>query len=305
MVRDRISLRSLPQLLCVIGGLVLVLASAGCALQGNGFLNPVGPTAEAERQLFFEVTALTLIVVVPVLVLTPWIVWRYRRGNKQSAYRPKWEFSWPLEILAWGVPVLIVIALGLLLWNRTLRLDPYRPLSAALPPVEIQVVGLDWKWLFIYPRQGIATLNELVIPVGRPVHLTLTSDTVMQSFMVPNLAGQVYAMAAMKSQLNLQADRAGEFLGENTQYNGKGFQKQKFRTRAVSEQDFSRWLEHVKETGKRLDCDQYAGLMKQTLVPKPVHYARAEAGLFEWVVKKYQTEPSPACQSLTGESARD
>lgn len=285
--------------------LLAARATTGCTMQGEGFLSPEGPIAAAERQLFFEVTALTLIVVVPVLVLTPWLAWRYRRGNEKAVYRPKWEFSWPLEILAWGVPVVIVSILGLMLWEKTHQLDPCRPLPSGQPPLQIQVVGLDWKWLFIYPEPGIATVNELAIPVGRPVHLTLTSDTVMQSFMVPRLAGQIYAMAGMETQLYLQADHAGVFLGENTQYNGDGFQKQKFRTLALSDADFSNWVETARQSDEQLGCDQYTRLAEKGLFPQPVLYAGTPPRLFNWIVQKYQTEPTPGCPQFTQEDKHD
>ena len=210
-------------LLSLVLSLPLVLG--GCAALQLGVVNHAGPVAAEQWHLYLIVGAVLVFVAGPVLLLVPLIAWHYRLSNKGDAYRPDWGFSWPLEILVWIPPIGIVIGLAFLLWSATHRLDPYRPLTAAQPPVEVQVVALDWKWLFIYPDEGVATVNQLVIPVGRPVHLSLTSGTVMQSLLIPQLAGQIYAMAGMKTQLNLAASRAGVFRGQNTQFNGRGWRR--------------------------------------------------------------------------------
>ncbi len=168
-----------------------------------GFLEPAGPVAAAQLSHFGTISALMLIVIVPMFVALPLVLLRYRRGGK-GTYRPDWEFNWGLELLIWGIPVALVAALGTALWNHTLKNDPYRPLGPS--PLVVEVVALDWKFLFLYPEQGVATLDLLVLPQGRPVTLKLTSGTVMQSFIVPRLAGQIYAMAGMQTQLNLIAD---------------------------------------------------------------------------------------------------
>lgn len=276
----------------------LLLACAGCTGLDHGLLSPQGPVAGGERELFLIAGALVLVVIIPVFVLTPWVVWRYRRGTRSKArYMPDWVFSWPLEILAWGVPIVVVAVLGWFVWTGAHRLDPYHRLPSTQEPLEVQVVGLDWKWLFIYPAQQVASVDELAIPVGRPVHLTLTSDTVMQSLMIPRLAGQIYAMAGMRTQLYLQADRAGTYRGQNTQYNGEGFQRQKFRTLALPDRDFAAWVERARQSPDTLDCAAYAGLEKREVMPGPRHYRAMQPGLFDWIVARHRVHPAPACGS--------
>jgi len=273
---------------------LLLPASAllsGCRFPGrDGFLHPDGPVAAEDRTLIILTVALMLIVVVPVLVLTPLLAWRYRRGNAEADYQPRWDFSRKLEILVWGVPALIVLAIGWFAWTQSHALDPYRPLPGAQAPLEVQVVGLDWKWLFIYPEQGIASVNELVIPAGRPVRLDLTSDTVMLSLLVPKLAGQIYAMAGMRTQLNLLADRPGTFLGENTQYNGEGFQDQRFPVEAVSAAGFATWVGQVRAGGEALDAARYARLSAPSVMPGHERFASVEDGLFYRVIARYCPE---------------
>jgi cytochrome o ubiquinol oxidase subunit 2 len=198
------------------------LPLSGCEMPGLGLFNPGGPIASEDRHILVVVVLIMSIVVVPVFVLTPWFAWRYRLRNHASAYRPKWSFSWTLEAFIWGIPVAIVVTLGINLWRETHRLDPYRPISSALPALEVQAVGLNWKWLFIYPEQNIATLNELAFPADRPVHVSITSDTVMQSLFIRRLTGQIYGMAGMTTQLNLKASeprRSTFFLEGKNQRN--------------------------------------------------------------------------------------
>ncbi|TNE34397.1 MAG: hypothetical protein EP348_11005 [Alphaproteobacteria bacterium] len=244
-----------------IVGLSLLLA--GCSSDSASFINPSGPIAEAQRWHLIKVTLLTLIAVLPVILLVPFILWRYRYKNKRARYLPNWEFSAPLEIAMWGVPFLLIVIISTQLWQSTKELDPYRPIGGDKPPIEVQVVGLDWKWLFIYPEQQIATVGELAFPAGRPVSLALTTDTVMQSFMVPALAGQIYAMPGMITKLHFSAPAPGTFFGENTQFNGTGFTGQKFAAKAMSEVDFESWVGQVKSTGLPLDQKAYATLGKR------------------------------------------
>ncbi len=282
--------------------LSLVLAVAGCSPAGRGFLDPKGLVAAEDRHLFVIVVLLMLIVVVPVIVLTPFFAWRYRRRNGQAVYRPNWDFSWTLEILIWGGPALIVAVLGVMLWTETHQLDPYRALSSDQAPLEVQVVGLDWKWLFIYPDDHIATVNELAIPENRPIHLSITSDTVMQSLMIPQLAGQIYAMAGMKTQLNLIARESGTFTGENTQYNGTGFHKQRFKTIALSARDFEDWLKQVRASGQALDDAAYRQLSLKSTMAQPLLFSSVDDGLFAGIVGKYHREGPAARPRTTGES---
>jgi cytochrome o ubiquinol oxidase subunit 2 len=223
-----------------------------------------------------------LFVIGPVLLLAPLIAWHYRLSNTRSAYRPQWGFSWPLEGLIWIPPSLIVIGLAVFLWRDTHRLDPYRPLQGQ--PVEIQAVALDWKWLFIYPAQGVATVNRLVIPAGQPVHLSLTSATVMQSFLMPRLAGQIYAMPGMRTQLNFEANQPGSYLGENVQFNGMGFQKQKFAVASLDAAGFAQWLTQTKAQPNRLDPAAYEPLSRRSTLPQPIAFGTIDPGLFDRIV---------------------
>ncbi len=192
----------------------------------DSFLEPAGPVASAQRAHLAVVVLVTMIAVLPVVVLVPVILWRYRYSNSKARYAPEWGRSGKLELVLWGVPFLIIAVLSVMLWRSTVKLDPYEPLGSAAETLRVEVIGLDWKWLFLYPDLGIATVNELAFPAGRPVALNLTTDTVMQSFMVPALAGQIYAMPGMITDLNLQADAEGVMLGANSQYNGEGFADQ-------------------------------------------------------------------------------
>ena len=265
---------------------LLCLLLAQCGVIGRGFLSPAGPVAAATRHEFLAVCVVMVFVVGPVLLLTPLFAWHYRLSNTRSAYRPQWGFNWPLEGLIWIPPTIIVVVLAVFLWQSTHRLDPYRKLPGQ--PVEIQVVALDWKWLFIYPAQGVATVNRLVIPIGQPVHLSLTSATVMQSFMVPRLAGQIYAMAGMRTQLNLEADTAGALWGENVQFNGMGFQTQKFAVTALDADGFAHWLAQTRSQPNRLDATAYEALSHRSTLAHPVAFGAVDPGLFNRIVSRAQ-----------------
>jgi cytochrome o ubiquinol oxidase subunit II len=244
----------------------VALSLAGCSPITSSFLAPSGVVAASQRQLFFDVIGWMMIVIVPVFLCVPLFAWRYRRKNSRTPYRPDWTFSWPLEILIWGVPIAIVGILSVMIVTRESPLDPYKPLASksAKSPLEVQVVGLDWKWLFIYPKQHIATVGTLGLPVNRPVHFLLTSDTVMQSFFIPALGSQIYAMAGMVTKLNLEADRVEDTRGENTQFNGVGFQNEKFVVSVMPKQKFSAWVAKVRSTGKPLDAASYRVLSRKT-----------------------------------------
>ncbi len=290
----------------LVGGLVL-LCLALPAFAADDFLTPLGPVAKTELSHLIRVTLITMIAIIPVLIGVPLILWRYRRGGKNAVYQPEWTFSTPLEIVMWGVPVAIICALGYWLWHATAKLDPYKPLGA--DPLQVQVVGLDWKWLFIYPAQGVASVGELAIPVGRPVALRLTSDTVMQSLMIPALAGQIYAMPGMETKLNFRADRTGSALGQNMQYNGAGFAKQKFTLRALTAADWNAWMNRARKSSRALDTASYARLAQRgsladaraALAPGqrggPLLFSPASSDLFKQIVQRYhQGTPVTAVQ---------
>lgn len=223
----------------------------------DSFLRPFGPVAAAQRTIFLEITAWMMIVVLPVLVLVPLFAWRYRRGRNRAAWRPDWQFSRRLEWLVWGVPVLVVAAMAIGVGSRAARFDPYAAQPGAGPPLEIDVVALDWKFLFLYPAEGVASAGQLVLPVGRPVRLRLTSDSVMQSLLIPALGSQIYAMAGMVTQLNLVADRAGRMTGRNTQYSGDGFHAERFAVRALPQAGFRAWIAALRHDGVALDAARY------------------------------------------------
>ncbi|WHZ11163.1 MAG: Cytochrome O ubiquinol oxidase subunit II [Burkholderiaceae bacterium] len=235
-------------------GALLVLG--GCSgAEHLSFLNPQGPIAAAESEHFWIVVAILFIfVALPVFVGTVWIAWRYRYGVTGPKYTPRWKFYKPLEFFTWGGPIVIVIILSVLVWRNTERYDPYRAIASSAPPLHVQVIGYDWKWLFVYPDQGIASVGVLAFPSGRPVSMELTSATVMQSFFIPALAGQIYAMGGMVTQLNLEAAKPGRFLGENTMYNGNGFHQQKFAAVAMTPAEFDAWVQKVRGTGVHLDA---------------------------------------------------
>lgn len=241
-------------LLSTILGTAVLAPNLAQPLGSGSFLQPLGPVAQEQAQHFWRVVAISMVAILPVLIGVPMILWRYRYRTGKGAYRPDWEYSRRLEFAFWGLPVLIVCALASWLWYSTSKFDPYEPLGK--DPLQVQVVGLDWKWLFIYPEEGIATINELAIPVGRPVELTLTTDTVMQSLLIAPLAGQIYAMPGMTTKLNFQANEAGLAEGENTQFNGAGFGRQKFAVRALEPARYAKWLKQ-KDRGIALDDQTY------------------------------------------------
>ena len=258
--------------------MLVCLSLAGVAHASSGleqnFLQPMGPVADEQLNHLLRVVGITMIVILPVLVGVPYILWRYRYSAPRGEYTPEWEFSRKLEWALWGVPVLVVIVLAGWLWYSTDKLDPYDRLGP--DPLEVQAIGLDWKWVFIYPEEGIATVNELAIPAGRPVELTLTTDTVMQSMLIAPLAGQIYAMPGMTTKLNFAATRIGEAEGENTQFNGSGFGRQKFVVRAMEPTVFADWVARGPD-GPVLDEKTYAILRRQSVLSD----ARKDLGLEE------------------------
>ena len=247
------------------------VAHASSGLE-QSFLQPMGPVADEQFDHLLRVVGITMVVILPVLIGVPWIMWRYRYTRPQGEYSPEWEFSKKLELAVWGLPILVVVVLASWLWYSTEKLDPYDNLGP--DPLQVQAIGLDWKWLFIYPEEGIATVGELAVPVGRPVEITLTTDTVMQSMLIAPLTGQIYAMPGMTTKLNFSATRAGEAEGENTQFNGTGFGRQKFTVRAMSPEDYAAWASN-NTSGLTLDEDTYATLRRRTVLAD----ARSDLGL--------------------------
>ena len=263
------------------------LLAGACDLRHSAVLDPKGPIALAERDLLFDAFYVMLVVIVPIIVLTLVFAWRYRASNTKAAYAPKWSESGRLDAFVWVVPALIVIAVAVLVWRSTHKLDPYRPIDAAVPPLDVQVVAQDWKWLFIYPEQGIAVVNQLAFPSGRPVSLRITSDTVMNSFYVPQLAGQIYAMAGMQTRLQLLADAPGKFVGRNSMYSGGGFSDQHFEVIATTPAAFDAWVAKARQAPAKLDAPTYAALATKSRLNPITFYSAIEPKLFDSIIAKY------------------
>lgn len=255
----------------------------GCGVLDHGFLNAQGPVAAQERHLFWIVCGVLVFVAAPVLLLVPLFAYYYRLSNTTNAYRPKWAFSWTLEGFIWLPPAGIVILLAFFVWPATHRDDPYTRLADRGPPLRIQAIALDWKWVFIYPDQQLATVNQLAIPANRPVQLQLTSGTVMQSLLLPQLAGQIYAMAGMRTKLNFAADRPGKYEGENVQYNGNNFAHQKFNIVAMTGSNFQTWLRQASKVNRPLDAAAWAMLSKRGLA-KPTTFSTVPERFFNHVI---------------------
>jgi cytochrome o ubiquinol oxidase subunit II len=266
------------------GGLLVSLA--GCS--GNlAVLDPKGSVGMAEKSLIATATWAMLLVVVPVIILTLVFAWRYRASNRNATYAPKWAHSTAIEVVVWAIPAVIILFLAILTWRTSHELDPYKPLESSVKPVNVEVVALDWKWLFIYPDLGIATVNQLAVPVGTPVNFRITSDSVMNSFFIPQLGTQVYAMAGMQTRLHLIADEAGDYAGLSSNYSGAGFSDMKFRTIATSQKDFDAWVQKVKASQTQLSMDQYA-TVAQPQDKAPVQYfSTVDPKLFNNIIAKY------------------
>jgi len=267
----------------VIAGLGLLASGCDRAV----VLNPKGPIADAERGLLFDAFTVMMLVIVPIIVMAFLFAWRYRASNRDARYEPTWAYSVKVDAVVWLIPALIVIAVGVLVWRSTHKLDPYREIASQQPPLDIQVVGQDWKWLFIYPEQGIAVVNQMAIPTGRPISLRITSDTVMNSFYVPALAGQIYAMAGMQTRLQMLADQPGKFVGRNTQYSGGGFSDQHFEVLATSQADFDAWAAKAKQSPDKLDAATYARLAQKSRNNPVAYYSTVEPRLFDSIIEKF------------------
>lgn len=265
----------------------VALLSGGCGLYEASVFNPKGPIMLAERDLMFEAIGIMMVVIIPAFFLTALFLWRYRGTNRKARYTPNLAYYWPVEVVVWGVPTIIIIWLGFHLWHNTYKLDPYRAIDPSVKALEVEVIAQDWKWLFIYPEQDIAVVNELVFPAGRPLSLRITSDTVMNSFMIQALGGQIFAMAGMQTKLHLLADEPGKFWGRNVQYSGTGFADQQFRAIATTKEDFDAWVEKVKGASATLDRPTYDALQKPSQKVPVTYYSGSEPNLFDTIIAKY------------------
>jgi cytochrome o ubiquinol oxidase subunit 2 len=246
-------------------------------------LVPSGSIGVAERDLMLRAMFLMLIVVIPVYIVAIFIAWHYRVGNVKAAYTPNWEHSKMEELIWWSIPLEIVLVLGALTWGSTHQLDPSRPIVSTQQPLIVQVVALPWKWLFIYPEEGVASVNELALPVNRPVTFQITADAPMNSFWIPALGGQEYAMTGMTTSLNLMATKAGDYAGRSANYSGEGFAQMQFKARALSPGDFDAWVLHAKQSPDSLSGATYAAIA-QPGDAGPVRYYGSVTMPFEHIV---------------------
>ncbi|MBA3757681.1 ubiquinol oxidase subunit II [Candidatus Saccharibacteria bacterium] len=262
--------------------LILYLKTSNVAV-----LNPKGVIASKERDLIITTTMLMLIVVIPVFILTFFIAWKYRASNTKAKYSPDLDHNRLIEFTWWAIPTVIIVVLSLITWRSTHELDPFRPIAVNKKPITVQVVALQWKWLFIYPEQNIATVNLVQFPVDTPVSFEITSDAPMNSFWIPQLGGQVYAMAGMKTKLHLIAGEAGDFRGSSANISGRGFAGMDFTARSSSRGNFNSWVESVKSTGSTLSLDQYKMLAKPSQNNKVTYFSSTEDNLQGKVIMKY------------------
>ena len=283
--------------------LFLTISLAGCHTFDLIELEPSGPIARDIEELFWTTVALMSLVLIPVFAMSVWFIYNYRASNEKATYMPDWDRSTRLEWLVWLVPCLIITVLAGMTWVFSHRLSPYRVLQADVPPLTIQVVALDWKWLFIYPEQNIATVNEVSFPVGRPIDFNITSDTVMNSFFIPRLGGQIYAMAGMNTQLHLIADAPGRYLGENTQFSGRGFPYQNFVAIAVDDRDFNAWVQHVKQSSSKLDLPAFDQLASASINYPVSYYGSVASELFETILAKYSKAGAANTRILPGKAS--
>jgi cytochrome o ubiquinol oxidase subunit 2 len=280
----------------------LGLASLALFSCSGGVLDPAGPVGAGDAKILIDATVIMLAIVVPTILLAFWMAWRYRASNPRAEYLPYWSYSGRIEAVVWSIPILTIMFIGGLIWIGSYKLDPFKPLPSTSPPLEVQVVALDWKWLFIYPQQEIATINQLVVPAGTPVHFSITSASVFNVFFVPRLGSMIYAMPGMVSQLHLQADHPGRLWGTSAQFSGDGFSDMQFEVRSLADADFAHWVAGVKGAGPVLDQAAYAGLTHQTQRVPPSTYRAVDMHLFDAVATQ-KIPPGPGPQPESPEQA--
>ncbi|CAM4328653.1 ubiquinol oxidase subunit II [Paenibacillus alkaliterrae] len=282
--------------------LLMALTLSGC---GEQFivLDPKGPIGESQKDLIYISTILCAVIIVPVLILTAFIVWRYRdKPGSKASYKPNWEHSTKLEIIWWGIPIVIILILAVITVKYTYELEPSKPLVSEKEPITIQVTSLDWKWLFKYPEENIATVNYIKIPEDVPVKFQLTSDTAMNSFWIPQLGGQLYAMSGMAMTLYLQADEQGSYYGSGANFNGKDFAQMTFTVDASSEEEYLSWIEEVKGSAPALTMDGFEKLTEPG-ASDTLLFSSIPEGLFDKIVTQYVNGDGGAHQHHGGEAA--
>jgi len=272
------------------GAICLLLAACN-----RGILDPVGPVGQAEKTILINSTAIMLAIIIPTMLATVGIAWWFRRGNTKATYMPDWEYSGAIEMVVWAIPALTIMLLGGIAWIGSHDLEPSKPLPGTA--LKVEVVSLDWKWLFIYPDQGIATVNQLVVPAGTPVSFRLTSATVWNSFFVPQMGTMIYTMPRMTTRLNLQADRPGSYNGLSSHFSGDGFPGMQFQVQALPPEQFAMWAQGARGQGAALDGRGYAELSKPSSYVKPITYGAVAPGLFDAIVaNRAPPNPVPAPQ---------
>ena len=267
--------------------LALAILLSGC---DRGILNPVGPVGSAEKMILINSTAIMHAIIIPTIVATVAIACWFRAGNKRAKYRPDFEYSGAVELVVWSIPALTIILLGGIAWIGSHDLEPSKPLKSSVAPVRVDVVSLDWKWLFVYPDQGIATVNQLVVPAGTPVSFRLTSGTVWNVFFVPQMGTMIYTMPRMTTRLNLQADKPGVYDGLSAHFSGDGFPGMQFKVHAVPPQQFAAWAASA-HSGPALNAQSFEQLQKPSSYVKPFTYGSADPKLFDYILANRPLPP--------------
>lgn len=270
---------------------VLALSALYISSHDIAVLNPKGMIGVKERDIIITASLLMLIVVIPVFILAWFFAWRYREGSNKGKHAPDWEHNYIAEYCWWGVPMVIVTILGVIAWKSSHTLNPFRPIENGKKPITIQAVAMEWKWLFIYPEQGIATINLVEFPEKTPLSFEITADAPMNSFWIPQLGGQIYAMPAMRSKLHLIADEVGSYRGFSSNYSGKGFAGMKFEAKATTQAEFDQWVMSVKRSPKRLGLAEYEKLVEPSEYDPVALYNLTDQDLFHSIIMKYLTPP--------------
>ncbi len=280
-------------------GLTLLLS--GCKLI---LLDPQGPIAASEKRLLIDATLLMLIIVIPVILISWAFAWRYRASNKKASYRPDDAHNNVIEFFCWLVPCIIIIVLGIMTWRSSHELDPYKPIKSNVPPITIQVISLNWKWLFIYPDQNIATINFLQIPVNTPIQFLITSDAPMNSLAIPQLAGQIYAMGGMQTKLSIMANTVGDYMGLSTNISGEGFSDMNFVVRASTKEQFEQWIKTAQQAPNKLTVSAYNKLTEPTMKAPVAYFSDVAPNLFHDVIMKFMM-PMPDLEVANDGTSND
>jgi cytochrome o ubiquinol oxidase subunit 2 len=278
----------------LLAALIGVAMLGGCS---EGVLDPKGPIAAADRQILLNSLGIMLAIVIPVILATLGVAFWFRESNTRARYRPNFAYSGRLELLVWSIPAMTVFLVGGVAWVGAHDVSPRKPIASTVKPLRIQVASLDWKWLFIYPDQGVASVNRLTIPVGTPISLELTSSGVMNSFFVPQLGSQIYTMSGMVTRLHLQADQPGTYRGFSAQFSGEGFADMHFDADAVTSEKFTQWIDGVRSAGPELNAKTYADLVKPSAAVAPFTYRAVEPGLFDKITVSEMQSDDAMCRT--------